>query len=75
MLRITIQLVDTMVIIHGTHAYYPGEIEQWFSVVGSEQLDVLTSAKTIALCISLSRETTECRRDADISVSLGCNLT
>lgn len=46
-LRITIQLVDTLVIIHGTHAYYPRETEQWFSVVGSEQLEVLTSAKII----------------------------
>lgn len=73
--RITIQLVDTLVIIHGTHAYYAGEAEQWFSVVGSEQLEVLTSAKTIALCISLSSETTEGWRDAHISVSLGCNLT
>lgn len=53
------QLVDTLVIIHGTHAYYPREIEQWFSVVGIEQFEVLTSAKTITLCISLSSETTE----------------
>lgn len=44
-LRITIQLVDTLVIIHGTHAYYGGETEQWFSVVGSEQLEVLTSCQ------------------------------
>lgn len=55
MLRITIQLVDTLVIIHGTHAYYARETEQWFPVVGSEQLEVLTSAKTIALCISQQR--------------------
>lgn len=61
MLRITIQLVDTLVIIHGT-AYYPGETEQWFSVVGSEQLELLTSAKTIALCIPLSSKTTEARK-------------
>lgn len=52
--RITIQLVDTLVIIHGTHAYYPGETEQWISVVGSEQLELLTSAKTIVLYISLA---------------------
>lgn len=62
MLRITIQLVDTLVIIHGTHAHYPGETEQWFSLVGSEQFEVLTSAKTIAQCISFSNGTTEgCR--------------
>lgn len=69
------QLVDTLVIIHGTHAYYPREIEQWFSVVGNVQLEVLTSAKTFVLCISLSSETTEGWRDADISVSLGRNPT
>lgn len=75
MLRITIQLADTLVIIHGTHAYYCGVTEQWFSVVGTEQLEVVTSAKTIVLCISLSGETTEDWIDADISVSLGCNLS
>lgn len=52
------QLVDTLVIIHGTHANYPGETEQWFSLVGSEQFEVLTSAKTIAQCISFSTGTT-----------------
>lgn len=62
MLRITIQLVDTPVIIHGTHAHYPGETEQWLSLVGSEQFEVLTSAKTIAQYISFSYGTTEgCR--------------
>lgn len=59
MLRITIQLVGKLVIIHGTHAYYPREIEQWFCVVVSEWLEVPTSAETIAECISLSGETTE----------------
>lgn len=33
-LRITIQLVDTLVIIHCTHAYYPRETEQWFFCCG-----------------------------------------
>lgn len=49
MLRITIQLADTLVIIHGTHAYYCGEIEQWFSVAGSEQLEVLPSVLSFSL--------------------------
>lgn len=71
-LRITIQPVDTPVIIYDTHAHYPGDAEQWFPLVGSERFEVLTSAKTIGQCVSFSAEQ---RGDADISVSLGCNLT
>lgn len=34
---ITMQLVDTLVIIYDTHAHYPGDGEQRFPLVGSER--------------------------------------
>lgn len=34
MLKITMLLVDTLVIIRGAHAHYPGEKEQRFSSGG-----------------------------------------
>ena len=74
MLRITMQLTDTLVIIHGTHTYFR-ESEQWFSYVGSEKLEVLTCAKAMIPCISVSSETTGTAWTADVSVSLGRNLT
>lgn len=70
---ITMQLVDTLVIIYDTHAHYPGDGEQRFPLVGSERFWSSNLCQNNRPMHFLRCSTT--RGDADVSVSPGSHLT